>query len=557
MSRKNKIVTDVLVVGSGPAGATVARFLAAAGRQVTMIDIGPQMRKRPGEHLLNCYRYQHEPNLSLDEMFANREVYSVPVGGDDLNPRAPKGAFDPPLDRLNYQNPDQVPHRNMPAAAIMYAVGGMFSLWSGFAPTPVDFERTSLIKTGEWDSTIDVAKKLFNVNTQVFKDSAMRRAIKKVLNAAKRPSIDAPMAVKYRNKNARAYFVDWTGVDTILGVDSQGRLPANLTLLEEHRAEKLVLNRNKGNVEYTLVQDLKTLQTVQIHADVVFVCGGSFLTPQLLWNSNIRPDALGRYLTDNPVATCNILLSHAVIDELRNDSSNPARGETIPIARNDPPPKLEFPPTRKKPWIGHTNRTGRTMLYDLKHDVRLGLSLSWYGRVQPVPENRITFSNQYKDRFGMPQITIEYRLSQDDMAEARLMLADLTDVASKLGVFAPMSRPPFTAVPSLQPAGTALHLMGMTRMGEDDRESVVDTNCRVWGVKNLYVAGQSVIPNDMISNPTLAACAIAIRSLWKGLGISLADLRRTVGLPALSPKTKRPPLERPAPPPPGVGPRAK
>jgi choline dehydrogenase-like flavoprotein len=40
---------------------------------------------------------------------------------------------------------------------------------------------------------------------------------------------------------------------------------------------------------------------------------------------------------------------------------------------------------------------------------------------------------------------------------------------------------------------------------------VVDAQCRVYGVDNLYVAGSSVFPTSGIANPTLTLLALAYR----------------------------------------------
>lgn len=55
------------------------------------------------------------------------------------------------------------------------------------------------------------------------------------------------------------------------------------------------------------------------------------------------------------------------------------------------------------------------------------------------------------------------------------------------------------------------HLHGTTRMAANKDEGVVDKNCRVFGVENLYVAGSSVFPTGGFSNPTMTIVALAKR----------------------------------------------
>ena len=55
------------------------------------------------------------------------------------------------------------------------------------------------------------------------------------------------------------------------------------------------------------------------------------------------------------------------------------------------------------------------------------------------------------------------------------------------------------------------HHSGTTRMHRSAAEGVVDENCRVHGVSNLFIAGSSVFPTIGYANPTLTIVALALR----------------------------------------------
>ena len=62
------------------------------------------------------------------------------------------------------------------------------------------------------------------------------------------------------------------------------------------------------------------------------------------------------------------------------------------------------------------------------------------------------------------------------------------------------------------------HQMGMARMGRSEADGVVDANLKLFGTDNLYVAGAAVYPSTGFPNPTLTAIALALR-----LGDALLD----------------------------------
>jgi choline dehydrogenase-like flavoprotein len=69
------------------------------------------------------------------------------------------------------------------------------------------------------------------------------------------------------------------------------------------------------------------------------------------------------------------------------------------------------------------------------------------------------------------------------------------------------------------------HIIGTTRMSNDPRLGVVNSDCQVHGVMGLYVAGASVFPTSGHANPTLMILSLAIRLADK----IKVDLARQMG----------------------------
>ena len=121
----------------------------------------------------------------------------------------------------------------------------------------------------------------------------------------------------------------------------------------------------------------------------------------------------------------------------------------------------------------------------------------------------------------MPQITIDFRYSRNDWMRAVRMWWDMIRTARVIGRI--------QGVPLISPPGSTLHLQGTYRMGEDKETSVTDPFSKVWGFDNLYLGGLGNISTSMASNPTLTACALAVRAAAQIRGQSLDDLLREVG----------------------------
>jgi choline dehydrogenase-like flavoprotein len=66
-------------------------------------------------------------------------------------------------------------------------------------------------------------------------------------------------------------------------------------------------------------------------------------------------------------------------------------------------------------------------------------------------------------------------------------------------------------VPGLPVDPDVHHHAGTTRMHDDDRLGVVNSDLRMHGLDNLFVIGASVFPTAGVANPTLTIIALALR----------------------------------------------
>jgi choline dehydrogenase-like flavoprotein len=129
---------------------------------------------------------------------------------------------------------------------------------------------------------------------------------------------------------------------------------------------------------------------------------------------------------------------------------------------------------------------------------------------EPNPSSRVRLSDD-RDRFGKRRVELDWRLTDNDLRTlretARIMAVECgATAAGRLRVLLP---PDDAALSAL--VGGAWHHMGTTRMHTDPRKGVVDENCRVHGIANLFVAGSSVFPAVGHAHPTLTIVALALR----------------------------------------------
>ena len=128
------------------------------------------------------------------------------------------------------------------------------------------------------------------------------------------------------------------------------------------------------------------------------------------------------------------------------------------------------------------------------------------------PANRVRLIDE-RDQFGLRRIALDWHLSDMDLRTMRTAAFDSAKRFAELDV-GRMKIVDWIANDEA-PGGNNVwggnHHMGTTRMSDDPRTGVVDADCRVHSLDNLYVGGSSVFATSGHANPTYTIVQLALR----------------------------------------------
>jgi choline dehydrogenase-like flavoprotein len=271
-------------------------------------------------------------------------------------------------------------------------------------------------------------------------------------------------------------------------------------------------------------------------ADAVAVCGYAIESPRLLLNSTSRrfpnglannEDQVGRYVMVQGATQVAarfpelMRMYKAPPPEITSEdfyetdeSRGFARGFSIQTIAPLPIDWAEHVVAE-----GHWGQALREYTRDYNHWTILGVLCE----LLPQAENRVTLADQ-KDQYGLPIARFDHSLCENDrsnIAFARKTMEGIWDAAGAQDTLA---------------IDRYAHLVGGCRMGFDAEGSVVDSMHRAWGCPNLLIVDGSVMPTQGAANPALAIMALADRLARlladKRLGTSYASASRTAAASA-------------------------
>ena len=131
----------------------------------------------------------------------------------------------------------------------------------------------------------------------------------------------------------------------------------------------------------------------------------------------------------------------------------------------------------------------------------------------PNPESRICLSEE-KDRLGMPLPLVKVAFTELDIQTV------ISAYKTFFGRFQKLNKGNISykeeelrqnVMEEINNFSSRAHHLGTTRMSDSPLNGVVDSNCKVHGISNLYVAGSSVFPTGGHANPTLTLIALTLR----------------------------------------------
>jgi len=490
----SNLEADLAIIGGGVAGITLARSLAGSAISVCVVEAGGL---EPDPEVQSFYEGE---NTGIDySPSATRQRF---FGGSSNH----WGGYCRPLDTIDFEQRDWVPFSGWPfaidelipyyepAAEIVEVAPGRFDdsdYWQRMTAEKipeltagrmrlqfVQFSAPTRFGSRYGDELKTATNIRVLLNANVTRISAADDA-----QAVKRLAIRTLSGLRHSIK-ARYYVLAAGGLENArILLLSNNVVQAGLGNQNDLVGRFFMEHPHMGGFAEMVVADLQRLPKIlreRVMAEGRFAKAAfnptqRFLREHRLLNATFMMGVAGKYPAGQQPAAAN--------DTARRDMLMAARQF---LTDEDPAVKP-----------GHPDGIG----------IWLGVGGSC--EQAPNPDSRVSLSTQ-NDALDLAKIKLHWRLTEQDRLSFYAHLHSLALEFGALGIgrlremIADRSNWP-------QPLGGGSHHMGTTRMSDNPLRGVVDRNCKVHTVDNLYVAGSSVFPTSGVSNPTLTLVALTLR----------------------------------------------
>lgn len=501
--------SDVCIVGAGPAGLSIARGLADKGIQVTVVESGDTDRARNAQEL------------------SSGAIVGYPYHQ---------------LDKAHFSG-----------------IGGSAQLWTGsnkFRPLDgIDFEERPGVPNSGWPFGLGHLAPYYGRAQSILPLGPFDYSAESWEQPGRTPRLPLPEDE-----------VETTIFQTTTRQESGARSIANLASDADCR-----IITNTSVTELITADDGNTIETVRLHhvdgtesllnAKIFVLAAGGLDNARLLLMSNKRwgnglgntNDLVGRYFMEHPAVTTaywvpsdqalfersGLYVRHTVRDipvigaltvaedlirrermmnaavflQMSNDLRVSDLYSSLTMFSPSGFRNMRWTPSIYAENLAnlarHPLQTLATLLgVAVGKKPRRVFALRVVSEQAPNPDSRLLLGTK-RDETGVPELKLNWRFTELDRWSIRKTQEILRDSFRRAGLGSVMHLYGEER-PEARIYGQR-HQMGTTRMHDEPKKGVVDADCRVHGLHNLYVAGSSVFPTVGHANPTLTVIAMALR----------------------------------------------
>jgi len=480
------LTADVCIVGAGAAGISIARSLANTSLRVLLLEGGGE---QPSERSQELYR---------GEMAT---VYRKGKWGKE--------------------------DRNYLMRSRLRYFGGTTNHWNGWCRPlePVEFSERAWVPHGGWPISRDDLAPWYRKATDVVQippfdpeEGYGRPRGRRMVCLADSPDIITRL-------------FHWSPPTRFGSQYRQELVDApNVRVLLEANALRAHATPERQHVTHLDVQ-LEDGPRLTVRASrFVFACGG-IENARLMLLSELGSDAVGRYFMDHP----HLRYAGQIVvgDELgvkgltdlyfaaRREGGQPTRtlgvfgtSAAFQATHRTLGFSAQLRSRRKEELnaVGEAVVAAQTVVRDLGRPKPQtwtpysGLVMA-RGEQAPNPDSRVTLGDD-TDRLGLRRVRLDWQVTEADARSLRTSMEALAHELGRVGIGRLRIRLKRDGLPELRGGD---HHIGTTRMSAGPTNGVVDANCRVHGIDNLWIAGSSVFSTSGFANPTLTITALALR----------------------------------------------
>ncbi|WP_430907266.1 GMC oxidoreductase [Maribacter sp. 2-571] len=334
---------------------------------------------------------------------------------------------------------------------------------------------------------------------------------------------DGRVRCQYRNRCIRgcpfgAYFSSLSS--TLPAAEATG----NMTLRPDSIVHEIMYDADTKKATGVKVIDRVTKETFEFKAKVVFLCASAIASTSILMQSKSDrfPNGMGN---DSDQLGRNIMDHHLKVGaegkfdgfEDKYYKGRKPNGIYIPRFRNlgGSSDRADY-----KRGFGYQGGAGRgnwqETIAELSHGKALkdallkpggwSFGMGGFGEVLPYQDNRFTLDYDQKDQWGLPTVTFDAELRENELNMRKDMMQSAVDMLKKAGL---RDVKPFDSPGAL---GLGIHEMGTARMGRDRKTSVLNGNNALHDVPNVYVTDGSFMTSASCVNPSLTYMAFTARA---------------------------------------------